>query len=200
MIGEDEDVETAADRILFELTSIRGVNLKPLRIFSQPDRISRSEDLRWMNQMYGVDTRRIVTVAYYAIVKITPELLKHVKKRNQALWYDTYNVKKLAFDHKEILMDALNHLYNEFVMSPAVFRLLPVKFTIRQVQDAYEKIFDMRIDNRNFRKKLLSYTFIAPTGEMEKGVKHKPAQFYVFDNMKYERMARKKRKSTILQW
>lgn len=200
MIGQDEDIETAANRILFELTSIRGVNLKPLRIFSEPGRISGKRDLQWMNEMYGVDTARIVTVAYYAIVKLTPELLNNTRKKKQAAWYDTYNIKKLSFDHKHILMDALNRLYGEFMNDPVIFRLLPAKFTVRQVQDAYEKIFDMRIDNRNFRKKLLSYPFLVPTGEQEKGVKHKPAQFYVFDNLKYERSLRKKRKSTILQW
>ena len=200
MIGQDEDLETAANRILFEMTAIRGVNLRPLRIFSEPDRISGQKDLGWMNQMYGVNTMRIVTVAYYAIVKLTPDLLSHVRRKKQALWYDTYNIRKLAFDHKQILMDALNQLYTEFMNSPLVFRLLPSKFTIRQVQDAYEKIFDIHLDNRNFRKKLLSYPFLSPTGEWEKGVKHKPAQFYTFDSQKYERLARKKRKSTILQW
>ena len=200
LIGEDEDLETAADRTLFELTAVRGVNLRPLRIFSEPDRISGNKDLGWMHKMYGVDTVRIVTVAYYAIVKLTPDLVEHVRDKKQAFWYDTYNIRKLAFDHKQILMDALEQLYDEFIWGPMIFRLLPSKFTIRQVQDAYERIFDMKIDNRNFRKKLLSYPFLTPTGDWEKGVKHKPAQFYTFDHHKYERTARKKRKSTILQW
>lgn len=199
MIYENEDVETASSRVLYELTSLRGVAMKPLNIFSQPDRIS-SEDLEWMHKTYGIDTQRIITVAYYAFLKLTPELTRSIQKAGKASWHDTYNVKKLAFDHKQILVSALDNLYKQFVYTPIVFEFLPTKFTIRQVQDAYQKIFDIEIDNRNFRKKLLSYPFLTPTGEWERGVKHKPAQLYVFDSNKYERVTKKLKKATVIQW
>ena len=65
--------------------------------------------------------------------------------------------------------------------SPIAFELLPRKFTISELQRLFEAVLGIEMDNRNFRKKMFSSGFLAPTGEKQKGVAHKPAEYFTFD-------------------
>ena len=57
------------------------------------------------------------------------------------------------------------------------------------------------IDNRNFRKKILSSGLISPTGEYEKNVSHKPAQYYIFNRSVYKKAVKDKfRLNFINNW
>ena len=77
-----------------------------------------------------------------------------------------------------------------FRQEPVAFELLPRKFTIKQLQTLYEAVYDISFDNRNFRRKVLPL-YIVPTGEIETGVTHRPAQYYYFDNKKYNQINKK---------
>ena len=81
----------------------------------------------------------------------------------------------------ELAAKALNALQKEMILSPAAFDLLPRKFTVRQLQNLFEAVFGVEIDNRNFRKKLFSSDILIDTGEMETSVRHKPARLYTFN-------------------
>ena len=68
LIFENEDLRTSAYRTLAEYTSTRDIYLRQLHVFSRPDRVS-GDELRWLNEYYRVNTTRVVTVAYYSLVK-----------------------------------------------------------------------------------------------------------------------------------
>lgn len=185
LIHDEEDLPTSAARALEELTGLGKIKLKQFNVFSDPHRVTGRE-LQWLNEYYGVNTTRVVTVAYYALVKLDKSILHHTR-REKAIWDDVQVVRKLAIDHKMILSEAMTKLNEDLIKSPAAFDLLPRKFTLKQLHDLYSIILGIEIDSRNFRKKILASGFIVPTGEKEQGVAHKPAQYYTFDKNAYKR-------------
>ena len=60
----------------------------------------------------------------------------------------------LAFDHDQILTDASNRLRRNLEFSGLATRFLPDYFTLGQIQDVYETIWEVELDPANFRDKL----------------------------------------------
>ena len=196
LLQENEDLSNAAQRTLSEMTGLNDIFLRQLYVFSNPLRISKPEDLNWLEKTYGVKVSRIVTVAYFALVKINKSVLQRTIE-GVARWHNVLNIKQLAFDHKLILMKALEVLSQQLLNEPIAFELLPKRFTIRQLQNLYEAILGIEIDNRNFRKKVLVFPCIKVLEEKEKGVAHKPARLYRFDKLMYEKDIKQKMKYNL---
>ncbi len=190
MILENETLPEAADRVLEEATGLKGVYLKQMEIFSDPNRV-RGEELEWINRYHGIRTERVVTVGYYALVKLDARTIAYTTEKG-AQWVDVDTIQHLAMDHKQILTSALAVLCREMIQSPVAFELLPRKFTIRQLQNLYSAVLGIEIDNRNFRKKILASGFLTPTHEREQGVAHKPALYYIFNRSAYKRALKEK--------
>ena len=178
MIYENETLEDAANSILLRYTGLENAYLKQVAIFSDPHRVS-ADELKWICEYHNISTNRVVTVGYYSLVHISTRIHRHTAVKG-AKWRLVSSVRDLAMDHLEILHQALNVMRRDFTYSPIAFRLLPNKFTLRQLQDLYSVILGVEYDNRNFRKKILASEIVRPTGEKQKGVSHKPAEFYTF--------------------
>ena len=198
LILENEDIPSAAYRVLGEMTGLRDIFLKELSVFSDPARVGE-EDLKWINTFYGVNTRRVVTVAYYALVKLDRKMRSYTEEKG-AFWKEINNINSLAMDHKEILNKAQDMLHRDMTYSPIAFELLPKKFTIRELAGLYKTIRGEEIDSRNFSKKIFSCGYILPAGEKEKGVPHKPAAYYVFDKNRYRKEEKKTSKLNFINW
>ena len=190
MIQENETLPAAANRVLAEATGLREIYLKQLEIFSDPARVT-GEELAWINRSHGIRTERVVTVGYYALVKLDRRMIAYTTEK-RAQWVEVESIQRLAMDHKQILAAALTHLCREMLQSPVAFELLPRKFTIRELQNLYAAVLGIEIDNRNFRKKILSSGLLTPTDEREQGVAHKPARYYTFDRQAYKRALKAK--------
>ena len=54
------------------------------------------------------------------------------------------------------------------------------------MQKLYEAIFDKKIDNRNFRRKIINLNILDKLEEKQSGVAHKPANYYEFNKKRYE--------------
>ncbi len=190
MILDNETLPNAANRVLAEMTGLSDVFLQQTKIFSDPERVS-GDELRWINEFHDISAQRVVTVGYYALVKLDTFVVDHTSSKG-AHWAKVEEVKHLAMDHKLILCDALSVLCEQIISSPIAFELLPRKFTIRQLQSLYSAILGIEIDNRNFRKKILGLGFLVPTGEKEHGVAHKPAEFYTFNKSTFNKIVKNK--------
>lgn len=186
LIQEKEDLSHAAQRTINEITGLNDNFLRQLYVFSDPKRISKSEDLKWIEKTYGVKTHRIVSFAYFSLVKINKNVFKHTLG-SVARWHNVQEIIHLAFDHKFILLKAFEVLRKQLLNEPIAFELLPKQFTICQLLDLYKAILGIGIDNRNFRRKVLNSPSIIPLNEKEKGADHKPAHLYKFDKRKYEK-------------
>ena len=182
LISQVEDLDISAARTLKELTGLDKIFLKQFGVFSSPDRLSPLEDIAWLRKTSGLKVDRVVTVAYYSLVKISES-----NTTEKTIWQSVSEIPELIFDHNKIVMSALEALRKEVRTEPLCFELLPKKFTIRQMQNLYEAILGEMLDNRNFRKKIKPLEFLVPLDEKEKEVNHKPARLYRFDKRLYEK-------------
>jgi|SRR5512133_442758 hypothetical protein len=182
LISEIEDLDISAARTLKELTGLSNIYLKQFGVFSAPGRLSPPEDLTWLRKTSGLRVDRVVTVAYYSLIKISES-----NTTDKTIWHPVNELPELIFDHNAIVDHALDVLRKEIRTEPLCFELLPKKFTIRQMQNLYEAILGEKLDNRNFRKKIKPLEFLTPLIEKEKEVNHKPAQLYKFDKRLYEK-------------
>ena len=169
-IYPSEDLDAAATRVLEELTGLRNVYLEQVRTFGAPRR-----------HPFG----RVITVAYFSLLKISAFTLQPASIALQARWHSISKVKDLAFDHNEILEACFNRLKWLVRARPVGFELLPPKFTLTELQHLYEAILETELDKRNFRKKILSMDLLIGLDETQEGVAHRPARLYRFDKRKY---------------
>jgi len=173
-IGDDEDLDTAAYRILRERTGMTDVYLEQIRTFSKPNRHPGG---------------RVLTVAYCSLLNIHHHELKIYD--NEIHWHSFSSIDEMAFDHKEILLECHNWLQKRIKEHPLGFNLLPEKFSLRELQNLYEAILGIRMDRRNFRKKFASMNLLIDTGELEDDVPHRPGKLYKFNFEKYEKQKNK---------
>ncbi|QDT96467.1 NUDIX hydrolase [Gimesia aquarii] len=171
----DETLDEAARRELAEETGIEKVYLEQLYTVGEIDRDPRE---------------RVVTVAYYALVKLSDHRIHAATDARNAAWFAIDDVPSLAFDHPTILKMAHERLRNKVRYQPLGFELLPTKFTLRQIQHLYEVILDRQLDKRNFRKKILSMGILIELDEVETDVAHRAARLYKFDRRKYRRQTK----------
>jgi len=180
-----EDLDGAAKRVLAELTGLNNIYLQQFSVFGNPERIDDHEDKMWLEETTGVVINRVVTTAYYSLIRIDKSKPEN-ELSHHATWHRITDLPSLTFDHEQIITKGLESLRGEIRFEPICFELLPGKFTIRQIQSLYEAIIGHELDNRNFRKKLLKADYIEALDEKQQGVAHKPALFYRFDRQKYE--------------
>jgi 8-oxo-dGTP diphosphatase len=151
----------------------------------------------FLEQLYTVGTvnrdprERVVSVAHYALVKLSDHQAKAATDAAEAEWFPVSKLPKLAFDHAEIVAVALSRLQGKVRYQPIGFELLPPKFTLSQLQHLYEVILGTELDKRNFRKKVLGFGLLVPLNEMHQSGRHRPAQLFRFDADKYEKLKKR---------
>ncbi len=169
----EETLDEAARRELSEEAGIEKVFLEQLYTFGDPGRDPRE---------------RVVTVAYYALVKLSDHKVRAATDAKEAAWFAVDDLPKLAFDHEAIVEKAIARLREKVRYRPLGFELLPKKFTLTQLQRMYEKILDVALDKRNFRKKVLSTGLLIELDEVEQDVAHRAARLHMFDEKAYRRL------------
>lgn len=161
LVKPDEDLETASYRILKERTGLDDVYLEQVHTFGSLDRHPSG---------------RVITVAYYSLIDIRHHQLE--LNHNDLNWHAIKKINNLAFDHKNILDTCLSRLKEQIMEYPIVFNLLPVKFSLRELQELYEAILGVELDRRNFRKKIALKNWLQDLDEMEKNLSHRPGKLY----------------------
>lgn len=169
----EESLEDAARRELEEEAGIRPAHLEQLYTFGEPGRDPRG---------------RVVTVAYFALVKLSDHRVRASTDASEAAWFSVWDTPKLAFDHADVLATALQRLKGKVRYQPIGFELLPPKFTLTQLQRLYEVILERELDKRNFRKKILAMDLLEELDEVEQDVSHRAARLYRFDHKKYKQL------------
>ncbi len=172
----NESLDAAAKRELKEETGIEDVFLEQLYTFGAVKRDPRE---------------RVVTVAYYALVNLRDYSIHAATDASDAGWFTLSDLPSLAFDHATILEVAINRLKGKVRYEPIGFELLPKKFTLSQLQRLYETVLGQSLDKRNFRKKILKMDLLTELNETQKGVAHRAARLYQFDEEKYRMLKEK---------
>lgn len=161
LVKPDEDLDDASYRILKERTGMEDVYLEQVHTFGSIGRHPSG---------------RVITVAYYSLIDITHHKLR--LDHNELHWHSVKDIKKLAFDHKLILNTCLQRLRSQVMEHPVVFNLLQDKFSLRELQEVYEAILGIKLDRRNFRKKITIKDWLQDLNEMETNLSHRPGKLY----------------------
>lgn len=180
LVRPDENIESAPYRVLKERTGLDDVYLDQVRTFGDVARHPSG---------------RVITTAYYSLIDI-----KHHKLRlthNELHWHKVDDIKRLAFDHKRILDTSLERLREQVMEHPIIFNLLPEKFSLRELQDLYQSILGVRLDRRNFRKKIAHKDWLLDLDEMESDVPHRPGKLYKSKSPLRKKPAVKKTRKSV---
>ncbi len=168
-LERDESLDDGANRILHDLTGLKNVYLEQLYGFGEVDRDP---------------VERTISIAYYALINIR----KHDKELMEeygARWFPIDDLPDLIFDHEEMLEAAKSRLRYRASHEPVGFELLPEKFTMPELQILYEGIYGIKLDKRNFRRRILSMDVLTKTDEKQKKYSKKGAYFYKFNEERF---------------
>lgn len=188
LIQDEEPLDASARRVLKELTNLDNLYLEQFYTFGSPNRVKNTYDVEWLRATRENPDARVITVAYFSLVKLGNYHPSPSSFARSAVWCPVQEIPELAFDHNDILNRALSHLRNKLATRPIGFELLPPKFTFGQLQKVYETILGMPFDKRNFRRKILNMDILIPLEEKQKGVPHKPARLYKFNESRYREL------------
>jgi 8-oxo-dGTP diphosphatase len=135
----------------------------------------------FIEQLYTISESKdapSITVVYYML--IAPD---QIPQANRRAWADVFTIKKSQIDNK-LLMYAVQRLQWKIEYTNVVYSLLPLQFTLGELQRVYEAILHKSLDKRNFRKKILSLGMIKDVQKKRKLGRARPAEVYTFINRK----------------
>jgi len=146
----DETIEDAALRKFVDETGIAPTYLSQVRTYSDTKRDRRD---------IGLDKIRVITTSFIGVYTSDKEPILTEESSDYAWFkiprkYIQHSIPELAFDHYQILTDASNRLRRNLEFSGLATRFLADHFTLGQIQDVYEIIWEVELDPANFRDKL----------------------------------------------
>jgi 8-oxo-dGTP diphosphatase len=165
LIRGDEDLLTAARRILREKTGVLPSYLAQVGAFGRVDR-----------DPFG----RVVSVAYFALIPNDRLALTTSPEYAGIAWTPVRKATQLAYDHTSMLASAVAELRRQVESTNIVSSLMPDEFTLTELQRVYEALLGRSLDKRNFRKRLLLSGIVRSTSRKRKGLPQPPALLYQF--------------------
>ncbi len=172
-IEKNESTADAASRVLLELTGLDNIYMEQLHCFATPDRDPGG---------------RVVSVAYWSLIKINQNDREFNVDNHKARWVSIDEMPGLILDHGEMVNMAIKRLRERARFYPVGFELVPREFTLRQLLSVYEAIFDHKIDDRNFRKKILKSGLLTPLDKKDKTTSRKGSFLYEFNKGTYRQL------------
>ena len=169
-VRNDEGIDDAASRTLYELTGMRNVYMRQVGAFGSVDRDPGE---------------RVVSVAYYALINVD-DYKEHQQQKYQVEWMNLYELPTLYSDHNQMVQEALKRMRQKIKTEPIGFRLLPQLFTLTQLQRLYEAVLGEEVDKRNFRKRVKEMYFIEQTPLLDTSKRGRGAALYRFNNKMYK--------------
>ena len=162
----DEDLEDGLNREIYEKTGLEHIEVKLANVFGKKNRSP---------------VMRMVAVTYIGIIDASKvEIAKSTLKTSNAEWFSIDEVPHLAYDHNEIIADAIKKLKEEILKTDLLKVFFRNGFTLPELQKVYESILEKKLDRRNFRKKILNMGMIIPTDEEKIFEGKKKAKIYKF--------------------
>jgi len=152
------------------------------RVVEYKSGINVIKDLSYIEQLYTFDTvardprGHAVSVTYMGAGRD----LVPTSDDGSAAFFPVDNLPEIAYDHKDIIQYAHQRLISKLTYTNAVYAFLPPRFSLAELQTAYEAIFGHELDKRNFRKKFLSLGLTEETEEMRREGAHRPARLHRF--------------------
>ncbi len=190
-IGQDEDIDDAAQRILKDRTSLNDVYLEQFHVFGKANRNTKD----FLDKVIALNSRltpieselsdqyqwfikRQISIGYYALVDIK-SAKPSISEYDQSIgWYDIHDLPPMIIDHHAIIMEALKALRSDIGEKLNAFNLLPEKFTMKEIQEIYETINEKTYTRTNFQKMILELNVLERLEKKFTGAKNKAPYLY----------------------
>ena len=197
-VGENETIDTAADRILEKETNLTNIYKEQLYTFGDVDRDPRtrvistaymalidkqkitnqlSEDASWFNIHITEENNKVNVVLEndedtieFIIEK---ELVSQTTKKYK---YKTIKNENIAFDHDKIILTGIERMKNKVKDTDIVFNMMPEYFTLGELQQIYEVILDKKLLDPAFRRIIADK--VEKTDKMIKTGGHRPSVLF----------------------
>lgn len=195
-ITQNEDLDTAAYRIVRERMGITEIYLDQFYVFGKASRnnIRFIEQALQLNpdflqahadstQTYDWFNHRFISIGYYALVDISAVTTNEDTQdpaEQRTGWYSVKELPELIMDHNDIVAKALESLRQNMDQKRIAFNLLPETFTMKEVQELYEAIFDRPFARNNFQKKMLDLDVLERLEKKFTGAANKAPYLYRF--------------------
>ena len=162
----NEDLEDGLNREIYEKTGLKNIKVNFSKVFGKKDRSP---------------IMRMIAITYIGMIDASKvEIVKDTLKTSNAEWFKIDEIPQLAYDHNEIIMEAIKTLKEKILSTDILKVFFPNGFTLPELQKIYESILNKKLDRRNFRKKILNTNMITPTEEEITFEGKKKAKIYKF--------------------
>jgi 8-oxo-dGTP diphosphatase len=170
-VGKNEDLDKAANRVLYDLSGLEDIYMEQVKAFGIADRDP---------------TGHVVSITYSAMI-LKSRYDEEKVSRFGSKWFPIDDLPEMVFDHRDMVESAIKRLRRRVRNFPIAFNLLPQKFTLPQLQLLYEGILNEQIDKRNFRRKVAQMNYLFKLEEKDMSESRKGAFYYQFDEDLYNK-------------
>ena len=169
-VQPEESSENAAFRVLKQLTGLEDVYMEQLYAFTGPHRDP---------------LERTISIAYFSLIDIN-KYEKQISTEYHPEWFPIKKIPALVFDHEMMVKMAKDKLRYKASHHPILFELLAEKFTLPQLHNLYETVYETIIDKRNFSRKILTSGLLIRQKQKDKGFSKRGAYYYKIDKRTYQ--------------
>lgn len=166
LVKNDETLEDSITDAILDKVGLSSMYLEQASCFSALDRNPEG---------------RIIAFSFLGLIdNITVRLKRIEKEEYETNWFSIDSIPKIGYDHDVILnktIEILRQKLNDYTFLKYLF---PSDFTLPELQSVYEQLTRIKMDRRNFRKKILNSELIESTGDKNEGYMGRPANLYRF--------------------
>lgn len=185
-VGKNEDLNHAVQRGLKERTGLENIYLEQFYTFGDLKR-HESQVMKTILAANGHEVNddfwlldRFFSIAYYALIDYEKVTLQPDSLSDSIDWYDIHELPELILDHQKIVEKALQTLRENLDRKLIGGKLLPERFTMKELQQVYEVILGEKIRRSSFQRKILGLEILERHEKLFTGKSHKAPFLYSF--------------------
>jgi ADP-ribose pyrophosphatase YjhB (NUDIX family) len=163
-VEPDKTLEEGAQKVLYNTVGLKDIYLEQVQAFSDTNRDPGG---------------RVISIGFFALMPYDYQD-KDLVRKSGAHWWPINNLPDLIFDHKNIIDAALQKLQQKAQIYLVGRELLPRTFTLTQLHNLYNAIFQKKFDAGNFRKKILSLKVLNKLPTKDTSGSKRGAFYYTF--------------------
>ena len=143
------------------------------------------EQLNAFGKVYRHPSGRIIDISFYGLINLEKDSIK-LNKENNARFEKIEKSLDLVFDHDDIIDFANKRIKRRMKYRPLGKNLLPLQFTMNELEDLYSCFLGKQFDKRNFRRRILEMDFLKEIKKVQRNTRGRKAILYEFDPKKYK--------------
>lgn len=185
-VRKHEDLNAAVRRGLKERTGLDNIYLEQFYTFGDANR-NNAEPMRtilikngFSPEAYAWMLDRFISVAYYALINFNDVVPQADALSDSCQWYPVDALPPLMMDHEAIVEKALQTLRNNLDRKLAKGDMMPAKFTMKDLQQAYEAILGTKLLRTTFQRRMLSLNMLERHEKQYSGGAHKAPYLYSY--------------------